>query len=178
MDFQTSKNLGGVGALLLFIGPLFSYAHFLGGLLSPIGFILLLIALKGFADYYKDAGIFNNALYSFITCIVGVVLAAGVFMATAFAVLADIGIVDWTNTAEWTSAFTSEIAFDTLLKLLGGGIIALVILYVFVILTAWLYRKSLVKLASKTGVGLFGTAGLLFLIGAVIPIIGLNGDHS
>ena len=151
MDFQTSKNLGGVGALLLFIGPLFSYAHFLGGFLSPIGFILVLIALKSFADYYKDAGIFNNALYGFITCIVGVVLAAGVFIATALAVIADLGIADWTNVAEWTAVFTSEIALDSLLKLLGGGIIALVILFVFVILTAWLYRKSLVKLASPTG---------------------------
>jgi uncharacterized membrane protein len=171
MDFQTSKNLGGVGALLLFIGPLLSYGHFLGGFLSPIGFILVLIALKGFADHYKDAGIFNNALYSFITCIVGVVLAAGAFIATALTVVADLGITDWTSAAEWTTLISSETALDSLLTLLGGVIIALVILFATAILTAWMYRKSLAKLASKSGVGLFGTAGLLFLVGAVLTIV-------
>ena len=171
MDLQTSKNLGGVGALLLFIGPLFSYEHFLGGLIPLIGFILILIALKSFADHYNDAGIFNNALYGFITAIVGIVLAAGAFIATALAVVADLGITDWTSAAEWTAILTSETAFDSLLTLLGGVIIAFVILFVFAILTAWLYRKSLGILSSKSGVGLFGTAGLLLLVGAVLTIV-------
>ena len=34
-------------------------------------------------------------------------------------------------------------------------------------------RKSMDQLSTKSGIGLFGTAGLLMLIGAVIPIIGL-----
>ncbi len=171
MDLQTSKNLGGVGALLLFIGPLLSFVHFLGGLLGLIGFILVLIALKSFADHYNDAGIFNNALYGFITTIVGIVIALGAFIATALNVVADLGITDWTDAAEWTEVMTAETAFDSILKLLGGIIIAFVILFAFAILTAFLYRKSLGTLASKSGVGLFGTAGLLLLIGAVLTII-------
>jgi uncharacterized membrane protein len=171
MDLQTSKYLGGVGALLLFVGPLFSAGHSLGGLASLVGFILVLIALKSFADHYKDAGIFNNALYGFITAIVGIVVAFGVFIATALTVVADLGITDWTNTAEWTALLAAETALDSLLTLLGGVIIALVVLFVFAILTAWLYRRSLGILASKSGVGLFGTAGLLLLIGAVLTII-------
>ena len=171
MDLQTSKNLGGVGALLLFIGPLFSFGHFLAGLIPLIGFILVLIALKSFADHYNDAGIFNNALYGFITTIVGIVLALGAFVATALTVVSDLGITDWTNAAEWTEIISAETAFDSLLTLLGGIIIAFVILFAFAILTALLYRKSLGILASKSGVGLFGTAGLLLLIGAVLTII-------
>ena len=171
MDFQTIKYLGGVGALLLFIGPLFSFGHTLGGLASLVGFILVLIALKSFADHYKDADIFNNALYSFITCIVGVVLAAGVFIATALTVVADLGITDWTNVAEWTTLATSETALDSILTLIGGAIIAIIVLFAFAILAAWLYRKSLIKLASKSGVGLFGTAGLLYLVGAALTIV-------
>ncbi len=167
MDLQTSKNLGGVGALLLFIGPLISYAHFLAGLLPLIGFILVLIALKSFADHYNDAGIFNNALYGFITGIVGVVAGLGAFIATALTIIADLGITDWTNAAEWTAAITVEAA----LKLLGAAILALIVIFVFAILTAWFYRKSLGLLASKSGVGLFGTAGLLLLIGAVLTIV-------
>ncbi len=174
MDLQTSKYLGGVGALLLFIGPLLGFVPYLGGvggLIGLIGFILVLIALKSFADRYNDAGIFNNALYGFITTIVGIVSAFGAFLATALTVIADLGIEDWTDATEWTTVLTEETAFDTILKLLGGVIIAVVILFAFAILTAFLYRKSLGTLASKSGVGLFGTAGLLLLIGAVLTII-------
>ena len=173
MDLQTSKNLGGVGALLLFIGPLFIYVHFLAGLLPLVGFILVLIALKSFADQYNDAGIFNNALYGFITAIVGIVVAAGAFIATALAAIADLGISDWTNAAEWTAALDwgSEAVFDTLLTLFAGLVVAVVVLFVFAIITAWLYRRSLGVLASKSGVRLFGTAGLLLLVGAVLTIV-------
>jgi len=171
MDFQTSKTLGGIGALLLFLDPLLSYVHFLGGFLGIIGFIFLLIALKNLASHYKDASIFNNALYGFIACIVGFVSAAGAFIATALTVVADLGIEDWTNAADWTAILTSETALDSLFTLLGGVVIALVILFAFAILTALLYRRSLTKLASKSGVGLFGTAGLLILIGAILTII-------
>ena len=156
---------------MLFIGPLFSYGHFLAGFIPIIGFILVLIALKSFADHYNDAGIFNNALYGFITAIVGIVLAVGAFIATALAVVADLGIIDWTNAAEWTALVSEETALYSLLTLLGGVIIAFVVLFAFAILTALLYRKSLGILASKSGVGLFGTAGLLLLVGAVLTII-------
>jgi len=159
---------------LLFIGPLLGFVPYLGalgGLVGLIGFILVLIALKSFADRYNDAGIFNNALYGFITTIVGIVSALGAFLATALTVIADLDIENWTSATEWTEVITAETAFDSILKLLGGVIIALVILFAFAILTALLYRKSLGTLASKSGVGLFGTAGLILLIGAVLTII-------
>ncbi|MBC7130137.1 DUF996 domain-containing protein [Candidatus Bathyarchaeota archaeon] len=171
MDFQTCKNLGGVGALLLFIGPLLSFAHALGGVVSLIGIILVLVALKGFADHYKESSIFNNALYGFITAIIGVVVAGAVFMITALNVITELGITDWTNAAEWTTMWTTEMAMDFVFRILGGAIASLVIIFVFAIITAWLYRKSLGMLASKSGVGLFSTAGLLLLIGAVLTII-------
>jgi uncharacterized membrane protein len=159
----------------MFIGPLLSLLPYaLGGLLGLIGFILLLIGLKGFADHYNEAGIFNNALYGFITAIVGVVAAVGVFVATALAAIADLGISDWTNTAEWTAALTAETALETIFALLGAAILAFVVLFIFAILTAFLYRRSLGLLRSQSGVGLFGTAGLLLLIGAVLTIVAIG----
>ncbi len=176
MDLQMSKNLGGVGALLLFIGPLLTIAHTIGGIVSLIGFILVLIALKGFSDYYNDSGIFNNALYGFITAIVGGVVAAGAFFVTALSAVVDLatelGISDWSNVAEWTAVdWASQAIFDALITLITGIVVAAVILFVFAIITAWLYRKSLGLLSSKSGVGLFGIAGLLLLVGAVLTII-------
>jgi uncharacterized membrane protein len=48
------------------------------------------------------------------------------------------------------------------------------VLFVFVIITAIFLRKSLGLLSTKTGVGLFGTTGLLILIGAVLTIIAVG----
>ncbi len=171
MDLTTSKNLGGVGAILMFIGPIVTFAGAWAGLLGIVGFILVLIALKGMADHYNESGIFNNALYGFLTGIVGGVVTVGVFIGTALTVIADLGISDWTNPNEWTTAFTTEAALDALLTLIGGIVIAFVILFVFVILTAFFYRKSLNMLSEKSGVGMFGTTGLILLIGAVLTIV-------
>ena len=73
MTFDSSKNLGGVGAILMFIG-VFPYINYLG-IVELIGAILILVALHGFASIYKQSGIFDNALYGIIAGIVGVVLA-------------------------------------------------------------------------------------------------------
>ena len=97
MNLETSKNLGGVGAILMFISPLLTYVAAYAGLLGLIGFILVLIALKGLGDYYNEGGIFNNALYGFMIGVVGSVVAVGAFIASVLTILADIGISDWMN---------------------------------------------------------------------------------
>ena len=171
MDLTTNKNLGGVGAILMFISPLLTFAAPYTGLLGLIGFILVLIALKGVGDYYNENGIFNNALYGFIVGIIGGVVSIAVFIGTALAIIADIGISDWMNPNEWTAAFTTEAVLDSLLTLLGAIVIAFVILFITIILTAWFYRKSLNLLSTKSGVGMFGTAGLILLIGAILTIV-------
>jgi len=171
MDLTTNKNLGGVGAILMFISPLLTFAAPYTGLLGLIGFILVLIALKGVGDYYNENGIFNNALYGFIVGIIGGVVSIAVFIGTALAIIADIGISDWMNPNEWTAAFTTEAVLDSLLTLLGAIVIAFVILFITIILTAWFYRKSLNLLSTKSGVGMFGTTGLILLIGAILTIV-------
>jgi uncharacterized membrane protein len=170
MDLQTTKYLGGVGALLLFIGPLITYANIFAGLLPLIGFILVLVALKGLADYYNEGGIFNNALYGFIAGIVGGVVSIGILVGTALVTLANLGITDWTDPAAWTDAVMTGAIFS----LIGALIITVVVLFIFIVVAAWLYRKSLSMLATKSGVNLFGTAGLIFLIGAFLTIIAIG----
>jgi uncharacterized membrane protein len=53
-------------------------------------------------------------------------------------------------------------------------VVAVVILFAFLVLSAIFYRKSLNKLSEKTGVGLFGTTGMLILIGAILTIIAVG----
>jgi len=178
MTFESSKNLSAVGALLLVIGAVLGFVWSFSGILSLIGIILLLIGLKGLTNFYKEEGIFNNALYSIIIAIVGCVVGVGVIAVSAVSALADIGI-DWANVEDWNNIGTdvatvfADFDFSAIATLLGALVIGLIIFYVVVIISMIFFRKSMNQLSSKSGIGLFGTAGLLMLIGAVIPVIGL-----
>ena len=178
MTFESSKNLSAVGALLLVIGAVLGFVWSFSGILSLIGIILLLIGLKGLGNFYKEEGIFNNALYSIIIAIVGCVVGVGVIAVSAVSALADIGI-DWANVEDWNNVGTdvatvfADFDFSAIATLLGALVIGLIIFYVVVIISMIFFRKSMNQLSSKSGIGLFGTAGLLMLIGAVIPVIGL-----
>jgi uncharacterized membrane protein len=174
MALETSKNLGGIGAILIVIAFLGIFGSGFAGLLGLIGLILLLIGAKGLADHYGDQSIFNNALYAIIAVIVGIVVAVGTVVATALASLSDLGIDvnDWAGfDRNWARLIENAVDPSAIFTLLGGIIIGLVILFVFFVAAAFLYRKSLNTLAAKTGVGMFNTAGLILLIGAVLTII-------
>lgn len=57
-----------------------------------VGLILVLIAMKEFADYYKEDGIFNNALTRIIAAIVGVIAFVVIAVTAAVDLLREIGI--------------------------------------------------------------------------------------
>lgn len=178
MSFESSKNLSAIGALLLVIGAVLGFIWSFSGILSLIGIILLLIGLKGLANFYKEDGIFNNSLYSIIIVIVGCVVGVGIIAVSAVSALADIGI-DWANIEDWANMGTdvanvfTDFNFNAIFNLLGALLIGLIIIYVVLIVSMFFFRKSMNQLSAKSGIGLFGTAGLLMLIGAVIPVIGL-----
>ncbi len=74
MTLESSKTLGGVGAILILVGTLVSSYTF--GVIGLVGVVLVFIALNGLANYYKERSIFSNAIYSLVAGIVGVVVAA------------------------------------------------------------------------------------------------------
>jgi len=175
MTLESSKTLGGVGALLMVIGP------FLGaytGVLGLIGLILVMIALKGLSDHYNDAGIFNNALYGFIMAIIGGVISVAVIVVAAVDFLSAVGIdisTAWSDPTAFSSINWEElVTWDILWPHIAAIIGSLVLLFVFVVVAAIFLRRSLTTLSEKTGVGLFGTTGLLTLIGAILTIIGVG----
>ena len=178
MTFESSKNLSAVGALLIVIWSLSGVVPYVG-FLSLLGLILLLIGLKGLANFYNEQGIFNNVLYSIITCIVGVVVAVGAVVISAVSALTDVGI-DITNVNDWDTLgtdlgaiFTDFNDFGAMWNVISALVVGVIILFVTIIISMYFYRKSMDQLSTKSGIGLFGTAGLLMLIGAVIPVIGL-----
>ncbi len=175
MSVETNKILGGVGALLMFIGiiPFISYY----GILELIGLILVFVALYNFGSHYKEGGIFNNALYGLILGIVGVVVAVAVAIVGILAQLSTFMDKiypgwngDWTSISGMTPNL-SNLNFSDIMGFIGPIIALFVILWVFAIISAYFVRRSMVKLSAKSGIGLFGTAGLLLLIGAVLLVI-------
>lgn len=170
MDFQTNKTLGGVGAILLLIGCL-TFISPAVGILGLIGLILVLIALNGFADHYNEKGIFNNALYGIIIFVVGfvVTIAAAIFVLVDFLNNLGIDMTNWQSlqSVDWKSIMTP----DKIMGLVGSGVIALVILFIFSVIGAYFLKKSLDLLSTKTGVKLFSTTGMILLLGAVLTII-------
>ncbi len=173
MKFETSKNLGGIGAILMFIGiiPFIS----IYGLVELIGAILVIVAMKGFADYYKEAGIFNNALYAIISAIVGAVAFVAIAIVAFFDFFSELGInLTIGNFSDWSTQISNidwqSINMSTFGKFVGFLFLDVVVLFVFMLITAILLRKSLGILSGKTGVGLFGTTGTVLLVGAALII--------
>ncbi len=153
MSMEPGKSIAGVGALLLIIG---SFVPFLG----IVGLILLMIGLKYLSDYYKDKNIFNNALYGIIFGIIGVAAAAFLLIALIFGG-SFLGI-GYSAGADITG---------NLVAFLGGILITLVVAFIFYILMALYLKRAFDCLANTTSIGMFRTAGLLLLIGAVLTII-------
>ena len=56
MTLDSSKTLGGIGAILLFIGVITFFAQPLLAILGLIGIILVLVALHDLANNYKEGG--------------------------------------------------------------------------------------------------------------------------
>lgn len=174
MSIETSKTLGGIGAILMFIGIIPVINTY--GIIELVGLILVFIALYNFASYYSERGIFNNALFALVTGIAGGIVTAGVVVVTVLTSLTDFLYTvypDWNG--DWTalSGLTpdpSNITPDAIFPFLAGLFTALIILWIFGIISAFFVRRSLISLSAKSNVGLFSTAGLLIIIGAVLII--------
>jgi uncharacterized membrane protein len=175
MSLETNRILGGVGALLMFIGVIPYVSYF--GVIEIIGLILVMVALYNLAKQYTEGGIFNNALYGLIAGIVGGVIAIATVIITVLTSLTDFLYALFPNwNGDWTalSGLTpnpSNLSLDSILPILAGILAMFIILWVFSIIAAFFIRRSLGKLSAKSGVGLFSTTGLLILIGAVLIIL-------
>jgi uncharacterized membrane protein len=173
VNFETSKNMAGIGAILLFAGILPYLNTFF--VLPLIGVILLLIGLKGLSEYYNESGIFNNALYGTIVGVVGIVIVAAVaFFALVglFNILFPSWNGDWTTLSSMvTQIDVANITFSQVSSFVGLLLLDFVLAFVFAIVFALLYRKSMSQLSTKSGIGLFGSTGTVMLIGGVLTII-------
>jgi uncharacterized membrane protein len=153
-----ARTLGGVGSILILLG----IVPIAGIVLSFVGFILVLIALKYISETVEDKTIFNNMLISVILAIVGII--AGFMVAIAgrpFPFFREFRQLDG------QSMFIEPRMYPFFTSL----IIALIIVWVFYIGSAIFLRKCYTAVASKLNISMFDTVALLYLIGAVLAII-------
>src|SRR5207247_8955322 len=88
-----AKTLGGVGSILVLLSPI-PYA---GAVLSIVGFIMILIAVKYIADILGDQKIFNNMIIAVILAIIGIVVGVVVVLGAVYSL---IGLGSYTYTPE------------------------------------------------------------------------------
>jgi uncharacterized membrane protein len=148
-----AKIYGGVGSILV----LLAFIPTVGWIISVIGFILTLLAVKYISDDLHDNTIFNNmiiavALSILAFIVVGVIVAASVF--------GYIGI----DRAVGTSA-------PALGALIGSLIIGLVIGWILLVVSSYFLRKTYNTMSVRLNVGMFRTAALIYFIGAILTII-------
>ena len=166
-SLQNAKIFGGMGALLTLIGPFIPGSF---GILTLIGFIMTFVAVKIIADEAKENKIINNFLYFFILTIIAIVAAGGIGLISFQSVGGLEYFIDLQELA--TSNPTDPmILWDYIQPVIAGFLAALIVAWVIIIISVFFLRKSYNMIADITKVKWFGTAGLLFLIGAFTMII-------
>lgn len=181
MTFETSKTLSGLGALLLFISAILFLVLPSATLVVGIaGIIMLLIGLNGLAGYYRERGIFNNALLSAIIAVAGAVVVSVIILYIALSNVTPIidelypgWNGDWTSLPNMTpdpDAFMDG-DFSAFVPFLIGLAGAWVAAWIVSIISGFFARRALNIIGEKSGTGLFGTAGMVILIGAFLGVV-------
>jgi uncharacterized membrane protein len=171
LAIESNRILGFVGALLTVIGLVSAFlalARFffptlditgvgaLFGVSGLVGLILFMIAMKGFAVDYKDAAIFDNALYGLLSSIAIGAVAGVLAVAVVFLNLSSI-----------ITTFTP----DFLQSIMGYLVPVFLVVSVLALVPAIFNLRAFYRLAGKSGVRLFRTAGLLGLAGTVVAMM-------
>jgi len=148
LDFTQARTYGGVGALLSFMGYIGTIMFPGSIILSVIGAILILVAVRMISSELEDEPIFTNYLISFI---LGITSIAVLFAGLIVAGLSLFG-------ASILGLITSIVVFGVAFILLE-------------IASAFFLWRSYKRISSGTGVQLFETVGLLYFIGALTLVI-------
>ena len=172
-DLNNAKIFGGIGSILMLIGGFIPLA---GVVLPIIGLILVLIAVYYIGTVTKDVSIFKNYLLSFILQIVAVVAFVAI-MAIAFGATFGFSLLEIQSFIESQAGVTDPTEIFTnfdILALIGGCCLAGLIAWILMIISALFLKKSFASIKEHLKVDIFGTTGLVYLIGAALLIIGIG----
>ncbi len=159
-EFESVKTYGIIGMILELIGtPADIFLHGFGFIISIIGLIFILIALKKISNYYHNKKPYRYMIYSVISGI-----AMGIVGALAFISLISGILINPGGTVTTSSGTISESFIFEIIAFLGIMVLGLIISIIF----QYMAYKSVYDL---TGIEHFNTGALLLLIGAILTII-------
>jgi uncharacterized membrane protein len=202
MTLESGRKLGLISSLLFVILPIASIAVFAGfflalisaiqtrtvtgafpsgafalmsfgvsilaiSVLSVIGLILFILAMYYLSRYYSEPAIFKNIVFAIIIAIV-----TGVIVTAAYVAL----LIPVSRTVTQAGVTPSPTQFFG--SFLIGIIIILFVTVVMGIISSILIMRAFNKLGEKSGVDSFKTAGLLYLLGVLLSIVGIGAILS
>lgn len=160
-SLSRAKGLGEAGSILVLLTAVPS----VGWLLGIVGFILMLVAIKEISEIVSMRAIYNNMLLAVGLAIAGIVVGALVVVGS---VLRFVGL----NSLDLGPNFNpSTVPTGDWIALAGSVLIGLAAVWLLLTVSAVYVRRSYGGIASKLGVSMFETAGLVYLIGAATTII-------
>lgn len=139
-SLSSAKTLGGVGGILVFFP-----------ILSLVGWILILLAMRDISETVQDKTIFDDALLAAITAIIGAVVFVFVWLAFLFS-------------ARPSTGFFPLATFFPFIGVLGA-------FWIFTVISAYFLKRSYEKISQRLNVGAFASAGMLYFIGAALTIV-------
>ncbi len=150
-SLSEAKTLGGVGSILILLG----FVPFLG----IVGWILVLVAIKYISDSVRDRSIYDNAIWAVILVIIALV-ATSLFILLPFVFNVALFPTDTIDPLDPVGLFLSV-----------WFIAGLVVGWIFSLIAAIFLKRSYDSIAVRVSVPMFGTTGLLFLIGFATLIV-------
>lgn len=163
MEFNTARNLGFAGAILLVLSIIIGLSGF--GFLYVVGYIigviLVLRSLHYLSQVYGERRVFTYSLYGILIYVV----AVATVLAMAVLILGPLG-------ARWVEEGMRP---GEVFAALSASIIVLgLILWLGLVAGSYLLYRALSLLASHSGVELFKTTGLVYLVGAATIIVAVG----
>jgi uncharacterized membrane protein len=123
-------------------------------------FILFVVAMHRLSSYYKEPAIFKNILNAILVGVITIVVV--VIMYILFFVFTLASVSQVTNPYDYTPPAMFSLSFL---------VIPIVSIVLGIVSAVFVYR-AFTKLGEKSEVDSFKTAGLLYLVGVVIPFVG------
>ena len=125
-------------------------------IMALVEFIFFVVSIYQLSHYFNEPDIFRNLLYAILVAVVSIVIAVILEAVFVFA----------STTAQLANPSTTASFFaGTYL-----GIIAISL--GLSIVSGFFVMRMFNKLKDRSGIDSFGTAGILYIIGMIIPVIG------
>ncbi|MBP7139311.1 MAG: DUF996 domain-containing protein [Caldisericia bacterium] len=158
MELKNAKILGGIGTLLPFISIIFLFfLPLLSLIVSLVGFILVLIALKIISDVVNENRIFSFYIFSICLNIVGIIL---LFFGGVFSIIG----------GSISSIFSIFQGGLNIFSLFSGALLVVIFSWIIFCIASYFVKLSFDKISERINEKYFKTTGLLIFIGSILTI--------